>query len=262
MPRETVDLKIADRETYEAGAEFFAYLAYPDDQRLRQQFWIVLCRAYLSDRASQPNWAWQVQPIKPVFFSAHNREEAQKIFIKGYWKLCERLSSAACIALPHVLGMKKIKGFPPTVENLILNWGLPSRRSEQTEPPNASTKKSRVWMPSRPVIHAATALLICLGPDGIMPQMFRFMESSISLSLLVYLTRQIGYRLVEYKHPNSRKIYREEQLIEFFIDSVRGEFVPLSQDDVVKFFIVMGKKFIEPSDVKDACTSKRKKIAA
>jgi hypothetical protein len=234
MPRETVEIKVANRASYEAPAEFISYLAYPDNADDRRNFWIVLCRNYLKLAASKDDrWAWRPQPIEPGFFVTHTENEARKIFNKGFKKLSDRLASAVGIAHYHVSLAKEVDGLPPTVNDLIERMMGPDRLNWKNEKGDSgATAKSKIWMPSRPVIHAAVAYVWLYDAAAVNDYNFPpreaefpplvhsaycFMDQPDNVFYLVELSEAIRLSLLQYQHPNRRTIYREEQMIKFVI---------------------------------------------
>ena len=86
---------------------------------------------------------------------------------RGSTQLGYRFKAAAFFAMPHLIAefrgceLIKYEGFAPTVENLAVL--AKHRLGWDRDRDGTSTIKSRIWGPSRPVIHAAAILLV----DGI-----------------------------------------------------------------------------------------------
>jgi hypothetical protein len=160
MAREIIKLSLSAPFRPEPAAIFFSTLAYPkaDDANVRDQFRSALCRwAILTQCEMDGEWANAPQLVRPDIFIEGDREwhEAYK---RGMRELDRRLFAADHIAMPHYLAwcglLRSVEGYQVTVENMshlamdFLRWTGDS----------VSTLKSRIWGPSRPVIHAALAL--------------------------------------------------------------------------------------------------------
>jgi hypothetical protein len=109
------------------------------------------------------DWARSPQSIKPGFWLGSDSEYHKALKV-GCTKLRHRMLAAHFFALPHLRAefqgseLTRYEGYEPTVENLAhialdqMGWLGDS----------ASTVKSRIWGPSRPIVHAAAMLAIHL----------------------------------------------------------------------------------------------------
>jgi hypothetical protein len=94
MPREIISINISSSPCYEASASFLAVLAYPgaDQEPLRSNFWLALCRQTIIALANEnfEGWAWRQQPIKPGFFIVSD-DTAEKTYRAGCNLIKDRL---------------------------------------------------------------------------------------------------------------------------------------------------------------------------
>jgi|SRR5580692_1983749 hypothetical protein len=164
MPREVVEILLCDIEWFLAGAQFFSTLAYPDqrDRQERRKFEQALVRWTLEWRLEHDaKWREELALIRPGYFSGSDKDHESTIK-RGNKRLNERLVAAFYVALPHfraaesgkMLRRHWIEGLSPTVNNMsqlaALHLGLSIE--------STSTFKSKMWAPSKPVIHAAAAV--------------------------------------------------------------------------------------------------------
>jgi hypothetical protein len=164
MPRATLKLDLSNPFTIEPMAKFLTFLAYPDpaDSTPRAEFCSAISRFAITGMCDMdPEWASSPQSIRPVFFLG-SHSNSSKALRAGRTKLKHRFIAAAYFAMPHLNAQLQgyelvgYEQYQPTVENLAhlalgrLDWKGDS----------ASTVKSRMWGPSRPVVHAAAGLLM------------------------------------------------------------------------------------------------------
>jgi hypothetical protein len=164
MPRETIRLGLPTPFTPEPGATFLSFLAYPNSKHamMRAKFSLAICRfAVMAMCEKDRDWANSPQSIKPGI-DLMGDTDRRKALRLGSTQLGYRFKAANFFALPHLnaefLGcdLIKYKGFAPTVEHLAI---LAMDRMGWDSDADISTIKSRIWGPSRPVIHAAAILL-------------------------------------------------------------------------------------------------------
>jgi len=147
---------------YEAGAFIVSLLAYPgestrDDERRRGAY-TSLCACVLRAQAeTDSNWATRPQSIKPVYMSQTERAQNQ-----GLGTLRRRLRDrmiAARMAYPFLRDVEtgEVPELPPGVKRLSINAmsQLVLEDAGYSDPENVET---RIWRPSRPVIHLASAV--------------------------------------------------------------------------------------------------------
>jgi hypothetical protein len=162
MPRETIEIVLTEEDPYQSGAYFLAVLAYPDpfDEHQRDRFMQSLIRWAILERVSvDPEWAQQRQPVRPVVFTGQDAQHERNLRL-GSTLLNKRFAAAQFILMPHLYAastgrLPTVDGFYPTVKNMafktmdLLGW-----EGNQT-----STLMTKVWKPTRPVAHAASAFV-------------------------------------------------------------------------------------------------------
>ncbi len=156
-------------EVYEAGALLITLLAYP---REREEVWAQvhasLCSYALRIKsASEPNWATAPQPIKPIYAFRLQQDITRDL------RTLDRRIRDRMIAGRMGIGFLKeaVTGqVPAGLKRLSINELAELVRDDArySEPENVET---RIWRPSLPVIHLATALqvLLYLGDQQIGP---------------------------------------------------------------------------------------------
>ena len=149
-------------EVYEAGAFIFSLLAYPggskqEDER-RLGAYTSLCACVLRAQAETDlNWAIRPQSIKPVYMSQTERESNQGLRTLPR-RLNERMIAARMAsAFLRQAETGEVPELPPSVKRLSINAmsELVLEDARYSDPENVET---RIWRPSRPVIHLASAV--------------------------------------------------------------------------------------------------------
>jgi len=181
MPRESIRLNLSNPFSVEPGATFLSFLAYPDpaDAAARAEFRGALCRfGVIAMCDMDRDWARSPQSIKPGFWLGTDAEYRKTLKV-GCTRLRHRMLAANFFAMPHLRAelqgyeLTGYEGYEPTVENLahiaLYRMGCDGDSS--------STVKSRIWGPSRSIIHAAAVLFIHLAnriksETDKMPEMF------------------------------------------------------------------------------------------
>ena len=166
MAKYVIDL---DRlEIYEAGAILLTLLACPgakdakDTDEVRGGFHQTLCSMALQAQALiDPEWARSPQSIKPLYLLRSDRDIARDLKLLG-----RRLRDRAVAARMAIAFLKEVEtGEPPRLPagltrlsiNELSKLVLPD--SGQRDPENV---ESRIWRPSRPVIHLAAATQVLM----------------------------------------------------------------------------------------------------
>jgi hypothetical protein len=149
-------------EVYEVGAFMVSQLAYPgesrQDDKRRCEVYTSLCASVLRARAeTDPNWVTRPQLVKPVYTSQTERDRHQ-----GLRTLPRRLRDrmiAARMAYPFLIEAEtgEVPKLPENVNRLSINAmsELVLEDAGFSDPENVET---RIWRPSRPVIHLASAV--------------------------------------------------------------------------------------------------------
>jgi hypothetical protein len=178
MAREIVRINVASKFPIEVGARFFATIAYPDNRSERQRYHLALCRFYLLARMKRDlDFASKILPIVPAIFVPSDHDCVQTLK-RGNKKLNHHLAAAKWLVGPHLRDEKqKLKPLQvekdgefiiPTLNRMTivamdeLGWTGKAK--------SVPTFKSKIWAPSRPVVHAAAAyVLACYHADRIFP---------------------------------------------------------------------------------------------
>jgi hypothetical protein len=228
MPREAVHLCLESLFPPEPGATFFSTIAYPDptDAAARERFWFSLCRwAILEQCRLDPTWAVSVQAIRADVFMRYNNDW-WKNFSFGLRRFNHRLTVAQYILLPKLRASVfvdpiQVEGFAPTVENL----GVLAMDFMKSKANDQRNLKTRIWNPSRPVVHAAAAFALMtfarrnlpeeVNPLGNRDPFFACLSSPELLKLIISVSEAIRKLLPFLK---GLKV-REEETIQFVCDS-------------------------------------------
>lgn len=160
-----IGVPLSTLPVYESGAVLFAYLAFPepDADIQRGEAQVALCNLALHAMAQEdPASMWVPQPIKPGHLIMSEQDVA-RIMRTFDGRLRDRLV-AARMAIP--LLQEAEAGSPPKLPDGVARLSI-SQMSEfvldvssEGSPGNV---RSRVWAPSLPVIHLATATAVALS---------------------------------------------------------------------------------------------------
>lgn len=162
-----IGLRLEGDHTYEAGAVLLSVLAWPEmigDDRAMGQRHAALCQMYLAARSdADPGWANRPQLIKPLYFTQPERR-VRRFDRELHGRLDDRMV-AARVAIPFLrVAAGQEANLPGHVKRLSLEQVtelvLPDRLTRERDPKNFQT---RVWRPSRPVIHIASAIAVILN---------------------------------------------------------------------------------------------------
>jgi hypothetical protein len=176
MPREIVQINVASKFPTEVGARFFATIAYPDNRNERERYHLALCRWYVLKRAQRdPGFASKLLFIVPAIFVSSDHD-CVRTLKRGNKKLVHRITATRWLVMPHLrdeklkpLQVEKDGEFIIPILNkmtLVALEALGWTGKEESVP----TFKSKIWAPSRPVVHAAAAYaLACYHADRIFP---------------------------------------------------------------------------------------------
>jgi hypothetical protein len=159
-------------ETYEAGALLLTLLAYPDErEEVRGEVHASLCAYALKAKGViDADWAIRPQPMKPIYALRRPHDNDR------YLRTFERRLRDRMVAGRMAIGFLKeaVTGqVPAGIKRLSINEmaQLVLDDAGYTEPENVET---RIWRPSLPVIHLASALQLLVhvaepvvGPIGL-----------------------------------------------------------------------------------------------
>ena len=148
-------------EVYEAGATVITLLAFPgkSEEHLREAVHAALCHYALRAKcASDPEWVLSPQRIKP-FYALRTPDEISKDLRTVPRRLRDRMAAGRmAIGFLKEVVTGRPPQLPPGIARLSINQ-MASLVLEDTENVEVENVKTRVWRPSLPVIHLATATL-------------------------------------------------------------------------------------------------------
>jgi hypothetical protein len=147
-------------ETYEAGATLLSLLAYPSDgpeDRQRGEAFTSLCAHALRIGLQGTPAENQLQSMKPTY--AFRSEKQIDRDLKSLARRWDHRICAAKIGMAFLKEAQMGKSFqaPRGLKRLSVNELCKLASSDSTEQ-DAENFESRVWRPSLPVIHIATAV--------------------------------------------------------------------------------------------------------
>lgn len=151
-------------ETYDLGARLLTILACPPDtsdtDEMRGKFHAVLCHEAIKERSRQdPAWANMPHLIRPVYMF-RNPKTALRDMKNLDRRLRDRLVAARmAIGFLQKAETGKTPALPPEVKRLSLNEISEHVRKDANQS-EATNVQTRIWRPSRPVIHLAAALAV------------------------------------------------------------------------------------------------------
>jgi hypothetical protein len=159
-------------EVYEAGACVLTLLAYPNEsEEMRSEVHASLCAYALKAKCvMDPDWSIAPQPLKPIYALRPQHDSDH------YLRTFERRLRDRMVAGRMAIGFLKEAAtgqVPAGIKRLSINEmaQLVLDDAGYTEPENVET---RIWRPSLPVIHLASALQLLLhlaepecGPIGL-----------------------------------------------------------------------------------------------
>lgn len=161
-----IGLHLDGDQPYEAGATLLTVLAWPemiDDAHAMSQRHAALCQIFLTARIDvDPASANLAQSVKPLYF-----RQPEKNVSRFDHQLHERLDDrmvAARVAIPFLrVAAGQEVNLPKGVKRLsldqITDMVLSDPLTRERDPKNFQT---RVWRPSRPVIHIASAVAVIM----------------------------------------------------------------------------------------------------
>jgi hypothetical protein len=259
MPREVVRIDVSSNFRIEPAARFFATLAFPDavDRHDREQFWLALCRWYIAKRVNDDaEFGRTPYDIVPAIFTA-TQQETVRILRRGIKNLHHRITATNWIVMPHLRGrglMPHLRGVGlkpiqiekngqlesviPTVNNMSvlameeLGWRGKGK--------SVSTLKSKIWAPSRAVVHAAAAYLRyywcedgrMVRPNQIIgsPLFFLLLEHPFVVAKIIKASETIRLML-----PSIEQFeIKEEDTIQFLAEGTPLELAESNQEHQVE----------------------------
>jgi hypothetical protein len=157
MPREILRINVGSKFPIEAGARFFATIAYPDNRNERERYHLAICRFYVLKRAQDDlDFASKLHFIVPAIFASSDHDCVQTLK-RGNKKLNHRLTATRRLVMPHFRD-EKLKPLQveedgefiiPTLNKMSLVAMEDLGWTGKAE--SVPTFKSKIWAPSRPV---------------------------------------------------------------------------------------------------------------
>jgi hypothetical protein len=148
---------------YEAGALLVTSLAFPDaSDETQGNVHASLCNYALKIRSAiEPDWTIVPQPIKPFYTFRSERDYNRDLrTLVRRWR-DRMIAGRMGIAFLKEALPGQVLELPPTVKRLSINQlaELVLDDTRFTDPHNVET---RIWRPSRPVVHLASAIQVYL----------------------------------------------------------------------------------------------------
>jgi hypothetical protein len=148
---------------YEAGALLVTLLAFPDaSDETQGNVHASLCNYALKIRSAiEPDWTIVPQPIKPFYTFRSERDYNRDLrTLVRRWR-DRMIAGRMGIAFLKEALPGQVLELPPTVKRLSINQlaELVLDDTRFTDPHNVET---RIWRPSRPVVHLASAIQVYL----------------------------------------------------------------------------------------------------
>ena len=150
-------------QVYEAGALLLTLLAYPDaSDETQGNVHLSLCTHALRVRSEiEPDWALLAQPIKPIYALRSQRDCNRDLRTLERRMRDRMVAGRMGIAFLREALPGRVLELPAGVKRLSINQlaELVLDGTRFTDPDNVET---RVWRPSLPVIHLASAIQVYL----------------------------------------------------------------------------------------------------
>jgi hypothetical protein len=184
-------------QVYEAGAMLVAFLAYPGDsvadEERRSQLYGALCACMLQAMCDvDPDWASSPQSIKPIYAALTERDCNRSV--RSLARLLRDRMVAARMAYPFLKEAESGEPFelPASLKRLSLNQmaELVLTDARYSDPENVET---RIWRPSRPVIHLASAVHGYLHLLEPVAELLGFVPLMTDPIVLEYVVRSAEY---------------------------------------------------------------------
>jgi hypothetical protein len=235
MPREIVRINVASKFPIEAGARFFATIAHPDNRNERERFRLALCRWYMLTRSERdPDFANKLTLIVPAIFVLSD-DDCIRTLKRGWTKLNHRLTATRWLVMPH-LRVEQLKPLQveengqfivPTLNKMTLVAMKALGWTGKSE--SVPTFKSKIWAPSRPVVHAAAAYVLwCYHATRMFPVeqqrdaffMLACLEYPSTITTLIRTSETYRLKLAEIEQFK----IKEEETIQILAEGTSLEF--------------------------------------
>jgi hypothetical protein len=222
MPRETVVIPLFEHAgPFEGAAHVLSYISYPDalDKNVRITFAAALCRfAHLSNIRFEEKWGSSLHLIRPWIFMDSDAKYEQTLR-RGLKLLGRRLTATFFVLHPHFDALATgnssgtLGGMKPNLANSAafvmpgFGWHGDS----------ASTFKSTIWGPVKPVSHMAYMMAIfylqaCQSKEYSEKDLFgALFPAPNRLSMMIIEADKLRPKLLEMKQFK----FKESDLVKF-----------------------------------------------
>ena len=150
-------------QVYEAGALLLTLLAYPDvSDETQGNIHLSLCTHALRVRSEiDPDWALLAQPIKPIY-ALRSQRDCNRDLRTIERRMRDRMVAGRMgIAFLKEALPGQVLDLPPTVKRLSINQ-LAELVLDDTQSADSHNVETRIWRPSLPVVHLASAIQVYL----------------------------------------------------------------------------------------------------
>jgi hypothetical protein len=196
-----LEVPTSNSEPFVSALWVLSYLAYPNPDETPKQ------EAYF--RALE--FRWQIQHVDANLMKMFVEKKYLNILTRGGKKIEQRVS-AGRIALIQIFRIKR--DGQPTLqdqqqhERILLGWSKDATESD-------STYKTKVWGPSRPVLHIATALTYVHAANikkSLMQVLFDLVYDPLALIGLLELAENLRRGL-----PSINSMYSLDQFVKLYV---------------------------------------------
>jgi hypothetical protein len=176
MYRETVTIELSQLAPYEAAAQLFAVIAYPESQEDRVRFSDAICGWMLGQFAEDAEWASTPQTTLPRYWKALVSGPDVELR-KGFRAINRERLIAAKMAAPRFEEFRQfaLEGREPGQAPRPTSTKVTDEVSKDLMQPRRSAERGRkgevvasenivrrAWVPSRPVLHLCLALHLAI----------------------------------------------------------------------------------------------------
>lgn len=156
---------------YEAGALLVTLLAFPDaSDETQGNVHASLCNYALKVRSAiEPDWTIVPQPIKP-FYAFRSESDCNRDLRTLVRRWRDRMVAGRMgIAFLKEALPGQVLELPATVKRLSINQ-LAELVLDDTQSADSHNVETRIWRPSRPVVHLASAIQVYLTLRKVTPR--------------------------------------------------------------------------------------------
>ena len=200
-------LSLAFGPVYEAGAAMLSALAWPellaDTQAIAERHAALCQYGVRLLAAADEEWTRSPQPIKPIYLSVAEHQ-VQRVRHELFRRLAQRLAAARMV-IPFLQEASGVPArLPRGMSRLSLN-SLAEVAANDLNLSDAGNVGTRVWRPSRPVIHIAAAIEVASEMEAREGRTFSVLDVMLreevirwvvdtSNSYLQLLSQNVGFR--------------------------------------------------------------------